>query len=133
MDNESKKCKLPRCGESFIPTHLNESYCCEEHKDEAKRDRQKLQRDCYKRFIPIYIKNNEIMADLFAEEIKELTAESIEKYGLDLSLCRICKAQPEYPESILMDFGAFYLLTDKNFLTFKLYKHETADSTVQSA
>jgi hypothetical protein len=132
MDFEPKKCQLQRCGEPFTPKHLNEGYCSFEHQNEAKRARQKLHRDSYKRFIPLFIKNNDRMAELIANGITNLTPEDIDRFELDISLCRTCRPPDNYPDSIMMDFGEFYLLTNKNFLTFQLFKHETADPTVQS-
>ena len=128
--NQGRKCKLSSCGKPFTPAHDNETYCRREHQYIARKIRQRLHREIFKKFIPIYIRNNEIMAGLFAQNIAVLTVNDIEVYGIDVSLCRYCYSTTGAPEEILMDFGAYSLTTDKTFTTFKLSQNEANNNTV---
>src|ERR1039457_5238778 len=95
------------CGDQFIPTHGNDNYCCTEHQDEAKKDRQKRKRDPIKGFIPILIRNHEILDELINKGKLELTRNEVEAYGLDISLCRHIQAPKEFEGMLLLDFGTY--------------------------
>lgn len=118
----------PWCGDLFTPEHGNDAYCCPDHQEQAKKERQKRKRDPVSRFFPILMRNHEAIGKLFADGKMELTAEEVIAYGIDLSLCRHMQPPLEHQGKLLLDFGQYYLITETNFLTFKIFKHDTATS-----
>jgi hypothetical protein len=121
----NKHCKLKRCKEPFLPEHGNEEYCCDEHQEEAKLEAQKERRDPIKHFIPILMKNHERIETMFLQGMTEVTSEVLEAYAVDLSLCRHVKAPATHVGKLMLDFGTYYLITETDFLIFKLFKHDT--------
>lgn len=115
------------CNMPFIIEHGNDGYCCGECADSAKRDRQKRKRDAVKKFFPIMFRNNEALEQLYIEAIMEPTAEQLEQRQVDISMCRWCR-NPDCTNSILLDAGDYYLITDLQFKNFKLHKHVNDDS-----
>ena len=115
------------CGREFTPAHGNDSYCCPEHQEEAKKDRQKKRRDPIKNFIPIMMKNHEQIERMVALGMLTCTAQQLMAFEVDISLCRFLKS-PQYPDNVVLDFGEFILITDSNFLTFKIEQHDTQQS-----
>ena len=114
------------CGEKFEPRHGNNEFCSTGCQDQAKRERQKQKRDPIKNFIPILIKNHEILDRIFNEGKTVISSAEVEAYDLDISLCRYLHPPPEHLGKILLDFGVFYLITESDFKTFKIYKHATS-------
>ena len=122
-----KQC--PWCGDRFTPIHGNDSYCSEEHRDLAKRERQKSKRDPIKDFIPILMANHEIIDGLYRKGITEISREELGAYRIDISLCRHLKPPTEHIGTLMLDFGEYYLLTETNFFKFKIYKHAAITAT----
>jgi len=116
------------CGDTFEPTHGNGNYCSTNCQGESKKARQKQRRDPIRRFIPILMRNHEIIDKVFGEGKLEINASEIEAYKLDISICRYINPPAEHAGKSMLDFGTYYLITDANFKTFKIYKHE-ADHT----
>ena len=116
------------CGDLFTPNHGNDNYCCREHQEEAKKDRQKQKRDPIKKLIPILMANHEILDNLVIQGKSELTADEVEAYHLDISLCRHLKTQGEHIVKLMLDFGTYYLITETDFLIFKIHKHATTNA-----
>lgn len=114
------------CKNLFESNHGNDNYCCIEHQEEAKKERQKQKRDPIKSFIPILMKNHEILNKIYTNGKHELSANEIEAYGLDISLCRHMQAPQAFEGKLMLDFGTYYLITEHNFLTFKIEKHDPA-------
>ncbi len=120
---ETKKCKY--CSESFDVEHGNSDYCGDECAMEAKKERQKILRDGIKSLLPILIHNHKILDELFQKEQREFTERQLQLEGIDFSLCRHLFPDSQSNNLRRLDFGTYYLETDNNFLTIKLYKHET--------
>ena len=117
------------CGGKFTPTHGNNKYCCDEHEDEARKLRQKNDRDPTARFLPILRDNHRIIAALVRAGKTELTKSEMDAYQIDISLCRHLQPPPEHEGKLLLDFGHYFLITESDFLTFKIYKHEQDTTT----
>ena len=113
------------CQESFTAKHGNESYCCEQHILDAKADRQKRKRDPIARFLPIMTKNHELLEHIISEGIFECSADQLQAYGVDISICRFMKSAEQYPEHVVLDFGEYLLLTDHLFQNFKIVVNDT--------
>jgi hypothetical protein len=114
------------CGEEFIPLHGNTIYDSPECEEAARLDRQKKKRDPIARFFPIMIINHEAINRLYNEGKMEFTRKEVDAYNIDISLCRHLQPPPEHEGKILLDFGEFYLTTETDFLTFKIFKHATS-------
>jgi hypothetical protein len=117
------------CGNPFEPTHGNSNYDSAECQEKAKKKRQKQKRDPIKGFLPILMKNHEILDKHFTDGKLEITFSEIEAYDLDISLCRRLNPPTEHVGKSMLDFGTYYLITDTNFQTFKIYKHEADHTT----
>lgn len=111
------------CGEEFTPLHGNTIYDSHECEEAARLDRQKKKRDPIARFLPIMVSNHEAINRLYNEEKMEFTRKEVDAYNIDISLCRHLQPPPEHEGKILLDFGEFYLTTETDFLTFKIFKH----------
>jgi hypothetical protein len=118
-----KKCAW--CGDEFTPTHGNSIYHTVECEEASRLDRQKKKRDPIARFFPIMMSNHEVIDLLNSEGKTEMAKQEIEAYQLDLSLCRHLQPPPEHEGKIMLDFGEYYLITEPDFLTFKIFKHAT--------
>ncbi len=116
------------CGNEFTPIHGNSIYDTAECEEAARMERQKRKRDPIARFLPIMMKNHEVIDHLNNTDKTEITRQDIEAYQLDLSLCRHLQPPPEHEGKIMLDFGEYFLITDTDFLNFKIYKHETASA-----
>ena len=119
-----KNCAWTVCGEKFTPSHGNNKYCRDEHEYEAKKERQKKDRDPTSRFLPILRNNHRIIAELFIAGKTELTRAEIEGYRLDISLCRHLKPSQQHIGMRMLDFGDYYMTTESDFLNFKIYKND---------
>jgi hypothetical protein len=53
--------------------------------------------------------------------------EQLEQHQVDVSMCRWCK-NPNGSNSVLLDAGDYYLITDLQFRNFKLHAHVNNDS-----
>jgi hypothetical protein len=116
------------CGLVFTPTHGNDGCCGDECAYEKKKARQKEKRDAVKKFFPIMFQNNEMLEEMYDAGILEPTIKELENYGVDVSMCRYCHST-EGSNGIMLDAGAYYLITETNFQTFKLFKHDTESAT----
>lgn len=116
------------CGDEFTPKHGNNIYDTAECEEAARLDRQKRKRDPIARFLPILVKNHEVIDRLNREGKTEITRQEIAAHQLDISLCRHLQPPPEHEGKIMLDFGDYYLITEPEFLTFKIYKHEAAST-----
>jgi hypothetical protein len=116
----------PWCDEPFDMGHGNSGYCCKEHQDLAKRERQKKKRDCYKKFIPLFIEINERLEEFYQAGKTDFTKQEIENYGLDISLSRLSNSLTENG-TIIMDFGDYYFKTQPQFTSYKLFKDENTN------
>jgi hypothetical protein len=125
METE-KKC--PWCGDVFTPEHGNETYCSTECQNDSRRHRQKQKRDPIAPFIPVLMENHAILHDLYKIGKKDLTPNEIGACKLDLSLCRYLQPPPPLFGKLLLDFGIYILVTDTNFLIFKIETHDTLTS-----
>ncbi len=121
-----KKCAW--CGEEFTPLHGNSIYDTPGCEEAARLERQKKKRDPIARFLPILVNNHEVIDHLTSKGKTEITKQEVEAYQLDLSLCRHLQPPPEHEGKIMLDFGEYYLITEPDFLTFKIYNHVTSHS-----
>lgn len=121
---KTKNCKY--CDEPFESEHGNSGYCTDECAMEAKKVRQKDLRDGIKSLLPILIQNHKILDEMFQKEQREFTEQQLQLDGIDFSLCRHLYPDLQNPKLRRLDFGTYYLETDNNFLTIKLFKHETS-------
>jgi len=116
------------CGQLFAPEHGNDECCTDECAYEKKKWQQKQKRDAVKKFFPIMFLNNEMLEQMFDDGILKPTAKELENYGVDISMCRYCHCS-DGTDNIMLDAGAYYLITEVNFQTFKLLKHDTENTT----
>jgi len=116
----------PWDGEKFTPTHNNEIYCSDACYDAAKAERQKRKRDPVRGLILILMNNHERIANVYTEGKTSLTNQELEAYGIDVSLSRHMQPTTEHSGKLMLDFGEYYLITEPNFLTFKICKHGTS-------
>ena len=121
--HKERNCLLLRCSEVFEPEHGNQWYCCIEHQAEARKERQKERRDPIALFILILMRNHEVIDKLYNEGEIEPSRKLIEAYGFDISLCRYMQPPPEHHGKLMLDVGDYFLITDTQFLTFKIFKH----------
>lgn len=124
--SKAKKCAW--CSEGFIPNHGNSMYDKPECEEAAKKERQKLKRDPIARFIPILVRNHEIISRLYLGGKTDLNKEEAEAYQIDFSLFRNLLPPVEHQGKILMDVGDYYLISEPNFLKLKIYKHDSAEA-----
>ena len=122
---KEKKCKLKRCQKPFLPGHGNKKFCCDEHYDEEKLESQKEKRDPIKQLISIMTKNHERIHTIFLDGLAEVTIDILEAYGVDISLCRHLQPPAQHEGKIMLDFGAYHLIPETNFKTFKIFKNDT--------
>lgn len=118
----------PWCGDDFTPDHGNDTYCGDDCKYDAKRDRQKTKRDPISRFIPILMANHEAIHYLSDMGKLELSRSEVDAYTIDISLSRHMQPPGEHAGKLMLDFGEYFLITDLNFLTFKIFKHDTTNA-----
>jgi len=117
------------CDDSFKFEHGNDIYCSDDCEDQARKKRQKQKRDPIRHFIPLLVRNHEILDDLIKDGKSEITNAEIEAYGLDISLCRHLNPPIEHHGKVMLDFGTYYLITETDFQIFKIHKHETETET----
>lgn len=122
MEN-TKMCAY--CYTPFTPGHGNDRYCCHHHFDLAKKERQKQRRDPVARLISILMENHENLDGLNQQGKTELTRAEVYAFKIDLSLARYIQPPEEFKGQLMLDFGQYALITDKNFEHFKLIKHDT--------
>ncbi len=115
-----KKCKW--CNEEFIPDHGNDTYCSD-HDYDAKRERQKQERDPIKHLLILLKDNHKALHSMFCDGILEANAVLLEAYRVDISLCRYLQSSTEHKGMLTLDFGQYFLTTDNTFSLFKLHKH----------
>jgi hypothetical protein len=115
----------PWCNKEFKSNHRNKSYCSDEHRMEAKKERQKEKRDPIKVFFPIMMKNHEQLKLMFNIGLKEVTGKQLLAYGVDISLCRHIKQDSENGEIHSFDFGEYCLIYDKSYSKYKISKNDS--------
>lgn len=116
------------CGDEFTPLHGNSIYDTSECEESARLERQKKKRDPIARFFPIMMSNHEAIDRLIKEGKTELTRKDVDAFKIDISLCRHLQTPLEHEGKIMLDFGEYYLITETDFLTFKIYKHVESSS-----
>lgn len=124
MDYEKLKCRRTECSHEFEPEHGNEAYCSSECYIKAKRKRQRKHRNGIKTLLNILLNNHKILDELWMGGKREFTEEELHQEGLDTSLCRHLFPNPHNTQHKRLDFGEYFLETENNFFTFKLYKNE---------
>lgn len=120
--------KCAWCSDEFTPIHGNSIYDTAECEESARLDRQKKKRDPIARFLSILTKNHEIIDRFYNSGKTEITRIEMEAYNLDISLCRHLQPPPELEGKILLDFGAYFLVTEPDFLTFKINKYDSVSA-----
>jgi hypothetical protein len=123
MNQQSTYCDW--CGTEFEQSHGNERYCSEEHKNLAKKFRQGERYGGISPLLPILHHNHDVLEKLFYRKQDSFAAIELESESLDFSLFRRLYPDMNNNEMIRLDFGTYYLETDDNYQTFKLYKYET--------
>lgn len=124
MDDEKLKCRRKECSREFEPEHGNKVYCSEECYLKTKKSRQRRYRNGVKNLLHILLKNHKILDELWLTGKREFSEEELLQEGLDPSLCRHTFPNRNSKQFRHMDFGGYYLITENNFSSFKLYKNE---------
>ncbi len=120
---EKRECRWDQV--VFTPDHKNQIYCCDACYDAAKAKRQKQKRDPVKNLILILMSNHERIDNAYKDGKLELDLKAVEAYDIDLSLSRRLQPPSEFAGKRMLDFGMYFLITDNNFQTFKIFKHGT--------
>lgn len=121
-----KKCKY--CGKKFVPVHGNNSFCSVACKKAARTLRNYKRYNSINRLLPVMLANHEVLLALDNKKITEVTVQELESEGLDFSLFRRLYPDPGNNLLVRLDFGTYFLQTEDNFKTFKLYRHEAQTS-----
>ncbi len=121
-----KVCKY--CGDIFISTHGNDGYCSEECEKEARKLRNHLRYNSISSLFPVMLANHKLLEGYFEAKRFDFSGEELENDGLNFSIYRKLYPEPNNLDLIRLDFGTYYLETNKNSQTFKLYKNETTIS-----
>lgn len=113
------------CDSEFEQEHGNDRYCCDEHRDLARKFRQGEKYKGISSLLPVLHHNHLLLEKLSYRKQESFTEEELELEGLDTSLYRRSYPEASNQDWVRLDFGTYYLDTQDNFQTFKLFKHET--------
>ncbi len=120
MEKQMGYCEY--CGEDFEQEHGNLRYCCNEHRDLARKFRQGEKYNGISSLLPILYRNHQLLEKLSYTKQESFSAEELEAEGLDFSLFRRLYPERNNREWIRLDFGTYFLDSKDNFQTFKLHK-----------
>lgn len=121
------KLLCPNCKETFDEKHGNDVYCSVRCEDLAQKKRQKEERDPVKELLLIVKHNHKGLKAMDDAGIVEPSRDDLELYGVDISLSRFIHLPGLEEGQIVMHFGEYNLITDKDFQKFKIIKNETAN------
>ena len=116
-----RKCRW--CDGDFVPVHGNNTYC-PDHEYDAKKERQKQERDPIKHLLILAKNNHKGLDAMFRDGELQPNTDTFGYYKVDISFCRYLQPPPEHAGKRMLDFGQYFLIKDPHLETFKLFIHE---------